>query len=110
MHRVILGLPPSRIPEVDHKDGNGINNRRSNLRLATHSQNMVHSKMRKDNKSGLRGVSFDKEKNLWRCCISINDRTEFIGRFRDPVEAAKAFDKRALELFDEFAVLNFPII
>src|ERR1700685_1864374 len=64
MHRVLLGLTDLKI-EVDHRDGNGLNNQRHNLRIATHGQNMCNRSMQKNNISGVRGVCWHKDAGKW---------------------------------------------
>jgi hypothetical protein len=92
--------------EVDHKDGNGLNNQRNNLRPATSSQNKMNQKLKINNISGFKGVSWDKENNKWRASIGLNGRNLKLGRFTTPIEAAKVYNTAALEYFGEFARLN----
>jgi hypothetical protein len=108
MHRFIMGISDPRI-WVDHKDGNGLNNQRSNLRIATASQNNSHlTKKRKDNSSGFVGVSWNNQKKKWVAQLQISGKGKHLGYFDDPIEAAKAYDKKAVELFGEFhGQLNF---
>lgn len=107
MHRVImermLGRKLRKGEYVDHKNRNGLDNRECNLRLCTQSQNNANTKINKRNKSGCRGVSFNKEKQKWRVQI----QREHLGYFSNLEEAAKTYDEKAIELFGEFAVLNF---
>jgi hypothetical protein len=107
MHRFLLGEPGGK--EVDHKDHNGLNNRRSNLRPCTSRQNKFNSSNRKNNTSGYRGVYFDKRKNKWNVEIRKDGRHIFVGYFSDPKEAARARDRVVREIHGEFAVLNFPL-
>lgn len=104
MHRTIMGYPEGFL--VDHRDFNGLNNRRSNLRLATKTQNQAHSRW-KIGKSGYRGV-FPVRDGVWKAVISIGNRSKHIGTFSTPEEAAQAYDEHATSLHGEFAVLNFP--
>lgn len=106
MHRCLLSAPDNLL--VDHVDGNGLNNVRANLRLATKSGNNQNSRMRKDNTSGYKGVNWSKEHSGWRAEIKIDGKSKFLGYFQCPIEAAKIRDKAALELHGEFALLNFP--
>lgn len=101
MHRIILCAPPNMM--VDHVDGNGLNNQRSNIRLATCSQN--HSNRRfSGNASGFKGVvPFG---NKWRAMIKKDRKSRHIGLFDDAVSAAKAYDEMAIKLFGEFARTN----
>ncbi len=107
MHRLLMKPPAGLV--VDHIDGNGLNNRRSNLRICTQAQNLRNRPGRSAT-SRFKGVSFDKRRNLWAACISQKDRTIHIGYFEDEIEAAIAYDLRAIVLAGEFAYLNFPHI
>lgn len=106
MHRLILGVDSN--VDVDHRDGNGLNNVRLNLRPATVQQNVHNRRMHKNNKSGYKGVSWNKEMNKWAASIGINRQRRYLGVFDDVEEAARAYDVAALELHGEFARLNFP--
>ena len=71
------------VNQVDHKDGNGLNNKWDNIRSVSQSENMKNLPLRKDNKSGVCGVSFDKEFGKWVAYISANNKIIKIGRFKD---------------------------
>jgi len=101
MHRVINKTPDTL--ETDHIDGNGLNNKRSNLRHATGSQNNQNRKKITCGTSKYKGVSFHTGSKKWRA--QINEK--HIGSFRSELECAKAYDKAALKLFGEYARLNF---
>ena len=107
LHQLIL--PVSEGKEVDHKNGNGLDNRKDNLREATPTQNSQNSK-KQNNKSHsqYKGVFWAKDRNKWRAGISFNEKYTILGTFTDEIEAAKAYDKKAKELHGEFARLNFP--
>ena len=92
---------------VDHIDGNGLNNRRSSLRICTHRQNMWNSRPRGKG-SKYKGVCWDKSRKRWIVVVRRGDLHIHLGRFDDEVEAARAYDRKAFELFGEFAYLNFP--
>ena len=85
----ILGVETNRNSVVDHINRNKLDNRRGNLRVVSKSENSFNSKQRTDNKSGHRGVSWDKERNKWKAQICINGKVIPIGRF-DTVEEANA--------------------
>lgn len=110
MHRLIMAAQPGT--EVDHADRNGLNNRRSNLRMATRSQNLQnrgsHTRGGKPSTSQYKGVSWDKARSAWKTNINVNGRQEHLGRHPSEVEAAVAYDRRAREAFGSFAFLNFP--
>ncbi len=106
MHREITNAPDGML--VDHIDGNGLNNRKSNLRLCNHAQNARNSRPYRNGSSKYKGVSFDQYAKKWKVVIENNGEQFNLGRFKDEVEAARAYDKKAAELFGEFAYLNFP--
>lgn len=88
--------------EVDHKNGNGLDNRKCNLRIATSSQNKANTKIRRDNTSGFKGVIWHKASNKWMARVA----DKYLGLFRSKYEAAKAYNQKAKEMFGEFARLN----
>jgi hypothetical protein len=84
LHRIVYKMFNGECNGViDHIDGNPANNRIENLRLATMEQNQRNAKLRKDNTSGIKGVSFDKSKNLWRVRLQINKKCKIFGDFED---------------------------
>lgn len=105
MHRVITNAQKGMM--VDHADHNALNNRRSNLRICTSSQNHQNRKWTRGS-SKYKGVYWDKRYRKWCATICFEGRNYYLGSFDDEIEAAKAYDKKALELFGEFAYLNFP--
>ena len=106
MHRFILGITDPNI-DGDRRDRDGLNNQRSNLRIATRSQNATNKRKRKNSTSSFNGVNYSSERKKW--CASITHKYKMIalGRFESEMEAAKAYDKKAKELFGDFANLNF---
>ena len=102
MHRQILNAPAGM--EVDHRDRNGLNNRRDNLRLCTHARNMQNKANYRTSESPYKGVS--RHQNGWRARITVDGKTRSLGTFDSPEEAARAYSAAARELFGEFAVLN----
>lgn len=92
----------------DHKDRNFLNNQKDNLREATQKQNTWNRSIQKNKKSRYKGVSLKSDGKKWSSTITFNGRTKTIGSFILEEDAAKAYDKKAKELFGEFAFLNFP--
>lgn len=102
IHRLIMGVREGF--EIDHVNRDGLDNRRSNLRWATLSQNRANTG-RAAGVCGYRGVRRDKKKFMAQ--IGINGKSTSLGNFATAEEAAKAYDTKAIELFGEFAQLNF---
>lgn len=101
MHRVIIGAPKGI--EVDHIDGDSLNNRKSNLRLATRAQNAKNCRRPINNKSGYKGVYFHKASGKWLAQISANGKRVYIGCFDAPELAHAAYLRAAEKLHGEFA-------
>ena len=94
--------------QVDHINGNRLDNRKENLRLVTPQQNNMNRKPLKNSTSKYKGVFWDKNRNKWLVLIMIGDKSRYLGRYQDEREAALAYDKAAKKLFGEYAYLNFP--
>lgn len=107
MHRLLMNPSPGQV--VDHINGDGLDNRRHNLRLATTSGNLANAGKwgKKAATSKYKGVSFAR-KNQWRVRMGVKGRRIEIGTFATEEEAARAYDVAALQHFGEFARLNFP--
>jgi hypothetical protein len=105
MHRVIMNAPKGML--VDHIDHNSLNNRRSNLRVCTSSENH-QNRERTRGTSNYKGVYREKRYRKWRASVHFEGRNYYLGSFSNEVDAAKAYDKKAGELFGEYAYLNFP--
>ena len=105
MHRLLLKIPSGFEP--DHIDGNGLNNQKLNLRIATASQNQINRGKQKNNTSGFKGVYLRRDrKKRWRAQIKFHRIIKHIGYFSSKEEAALAYNKAAVEYFGEFAKLN----
>lgn len=92
--------------EIDHIDRDKLNNRKSNLRQCTHSQNMANCLPRKKG-SKYKGIWFENRRNKWAASINFNNKKHWIGYFKKEIDAAKAYDIKAIEFHGEFAYLNF---
>ena len=103
MHRVIIQSPPGF--EVDHRNGDGLDNQRDNLRICTVNQNQYNRGPQKNNTSGYKGVSFSKRNKKWRADIKFNMRKISLGYFTSAKEAANAYALAAVSLHGEFARL-----
>jgi hypothetical protein len=111
MHRLIARTPVGR--ETDHINGDGLDNRRSNLRIATCSQNSANmwKPRRRDGSptsSRFKGVSWDRSRNKWQSKITVNGLCKNLGRHGSEEEAARAYDAAARASWGPFARLNFP--
>lgn len=112
MHRLILGTPAGL--ETDHRNGDGLDNRRSNLRTATASQNRANmGKPRRPDggthTSRYKGVSWDRSRGKWQAKIH-SGRHINLGRYEAEAEAARAYDAAAVRQWGEYAQLNFPAV
>jgi hypothetical protein len=102
MHRFLIGREDC---EIDHINRIGTDNRRENLRICNSSQNKMNSSPRIGT-SACKGVHLDSSRKLWIAKIQKDYKSIFIGRFKNEIEAANSYDKKAKELFGEFAYLN----
>jgi len=103
MHREVLGCKT----EVDHKNGDALDNRKQNLRKSTHAQNMCNVGTPSNNTSGFKGVSWGRRENKWRSYITLHGKQKHLGFFPNKEDAAHAYDEAAKILHGEFARLNY---
>jgi hypothetical protein len=101
MHRLILGC--SAEVKVDHRDGNGLNNTRKNLRYATYAQNNRNARLRKDNPTGFKGVHLKRSSGKFQALIRVDKVRIHLGSFVTPEEAHAAYCKAAKKYFGAFA-------
>jgi hypothetical protein len=105
MHREIMGA--SSFQEIDHKNGNGLDNRKENLRVVTRLQNLWNSRSRIGSTSVYKGVSWDTARDKWCAKIRICGTLHHLGYFENEMTAAMAYDEAAKQNFGEYARLNF---
>ncbi|MGA2093031.1 MAG: HNH endonuclease [Sedimentisphaerales bacterium] len=106
LHRLIMNDPKGLL--VDHMNGISLDNRSTNLRKATRTQNLFNTRKRENTSSRFVGVCFDKRYRFWEAYITHHRKKRFLGYFKDEVDAARAYDKSALKYRKGFARLNFP--
>lgn len=105
MHRLIMDAPDNM--DVDHINGNPLDNSKSNLRICTHQENRSNTKVPINNTSGYKGVYWHKQRFKWCTQITFMNKTYTLALFESPIEAAREYDYVAKQLFGEFARLNF---
>lgn len=104
MHRAILNALKGQ--EVDHVDGDGLNNQRYNLRFCTRRGNISNQSGHSNRVSKYKGVYWDKNARKWHAQIKTNGKQKYLGLFVNEIDAAKAYNKAALTAFGEFANIN----
>jgi AP2 domain/HNH endonuclease len=105
MHRIIMNAPEDK--EVDHKNLNGLDNRKQNLRIATYAQNKYNAlKRNQKTSSKYKGVSWKIDKNKWEVYIKLSGKKVHIGYFNNEIDAAKAYNKAAEKYYKEFSRIN----
>ena len=104
MHRLILDAPAEL--DVDHIDGNGLNNQRANIRICTRSQNFMNRMKQPGGTSMYKGVRWLKKSGKWEARIKTADEHMSLGRYEDEKDAARAYNEAALKHFGEYARIN----
>lgn len=104
MHRQLLNAPADMV--VDHVNGNRLDNRRSNIRLATHSQNNVNADRPAHNTSGYKGVSWSKVAGRWEAYVTVNRKKKYLGLFLTAEAAAKEYNRVMSDIFGDRVKLN----
>ena len=104
LHRFIMNAKSGFV--VDHINHNGLDNRKSNLRLCSHMENCYNSKLSRANKTGYKGVWWDKKRRKFEAYITANKKRKNLGRFELACDAAMAYNIHADELHGEYAFLN----
>lgn len=103
LHKFLTGFK-----QTDHKDGNGLNCQRENLRAATSQQNRRGKQAKREfTSSRFRGVTWDASRDLWKSQIRFKGKTVFLGRFKNEISAARCYDDAAKKFYREFAAPNF---
>lgn len=104
IHRYIMGAKKGEV--VDHINGDKLDNRKSNLRICNQSLNLANSKIRADNKTGYKGVHRTKRSDSYEATIYYKGKSKYIGRFKELLDAVKAYDETAVKLFGDYAKIN----
>jgi len=104
IHQLIINSQKGE--EIDHIDRNTLNNQKENLRVVNKAQNQMNSKSRNGSVSKFKGVGWHKRDKKWTAKICLNYKTRWLGYFNNEIDAAKAYNKAAKELFGEYANLN----
>ena len=104
MHRMIL--KPNTNVQVDHINGNSLDNRKDNLRLCNNAENMRNRDKPRNNTSGYKGVTWNKDMKKWQAQIMVNYINIILGYYKDIKKAARVYNEAALKYFGEYAYLN----
>lgn len=105
LHRVVLSVSNPAV-DVDHRDRNGLNCQKLNLRMCDRSHNLGNAKIRSDNTSGFKGVTWDKREGKWMAQIQVKGKHRGLGYFTSKEAAALAYNTAATLAFREFARIN----
>jgi hypothetical protein len=107
MHNLVIQIPPGMF--CDHINHNGLDNRKANLRPATHTQNVWHRRrFNRSTLSGYKGVDQPPGSKRWRARITVNGKRIYLGSFQSKIAAARAYDDAARKHYGRFAAPNFP--
>ena len=107
LHRFILDA--KEWEEVDHINGDPLDNTRDNLRLCTHKENLSNKKTPSHNTSGYKGVTYfkhGKRIKRWKAEVKVDGKTKCLGYYFTPLEAATVYNQKAIEIYGEFAKIN----
>ena len=104
MHRLLMQCQDGL--EVDHRNGDGLDNRRENLRVCTHAENMQNRAQHRNNTSGVTGVYWHRHRNKWAVQLRVNGKKVSLGHFSEMEEAKRVRDDAARRYHGEFARLN----
>jgi hypothetical protein len=105
MHRLVVECPPDML--IDHRNGNGLDNQKQNLRICTNTQNMQNQRKQHRGSNTYKGAYWEPGRRRWRASIAVNGKTMHLGHYATEEEAARAYDRKAIELFGDFARINF---
>jgi hypothetical protein len=105
LHRLIMNVTDTKL-QVDHINGNTLDNRKCNLRICTQKQNLRNQKLNIKNKSGYKGVFWRERLKKWETSIQVDCKHIYLGIYENKVDAAKAYNEAAKNYFGEFAHLN----
>ena len=104
MHRQLMGFPKGKT--IDHINHNKLDNRLSNLRVASYADNQANSRKLKRTSSKYKGVRYHRRDNVWHAYITIKGKQKHLGTFKSEKDAAQAYNNAAKRFFGEFALLN----
>jgi len=105
MHRVIIDAKKGEV--TDHINGNGLDNRRKNLRICTIQENTRNQRLSIKSTSGVKGVTYHIKAKKWQAQITVNEKVTYLGIFKKKSQAKNAYNKAAKKFFGEFARLNY---